>query len=253
VRPDETRDRILRATDALFGSLGFDATTTRDIAERSGVNKALIHYHFGSKDDLLAALLDGYYDRLAATMSGALARSTEPARQAEDALDAYAAFLAENRTFCSIVQREIASGRHVQRIVERTLPMFRLGSTWLGRISPEPPPGLETVQLLTSVYGMVVSYFTYGEVLARLTGADPFSPEALEARRRHVRRVIELLFRELTSGAADVAGTKGPTSGATAKKTTAKKTTAKKTTAKKTTAKKTTAKKTTAKNAKGGR
>ena len=57
----ETRQRILEAADGLFGELGFDVTTTRDIAERSGVNKALIHCHFGTKDDLLEALLDGYY------------------------------------------------------------------------------------------------------------------------------------------------------------------------------------------------
>lgn len=211
MRPDETRDRILRATDALFGSLGFDATTTRDIAERSGVNKALIHYHFGSKDDLLAALLDGYYDRLAATMMGSLGQSEDPAEQVASALDAYAGFLAENRTFCCIVQREIASGRHVQRIVERTLPMFRLGSRWLGELAPAPPPGLETLQLLVSVYGMVVSYFTYGEVLAQLTGSDPFSPEALEARRRHVRRVAELLLRELRAAEPPAPAARGGT------------------------------------------
>jgi AcrR family transcriptional regulator len=74
MRPDETRARILTAADALLGTLGFDATTTRDIAQRSGVNKALIHYHFGSKDELLTALLDDYYDRLSATLVAALGR-----------------------------------------------------------------------------------------------------------------------------------------------------------------------------------
>ena len=31
--PDQTRARILEAADGLFGTLGFDATTTRDIAD----------------------------------------------------------------------------------------------------------------------------------------------------------------------------------------------------------------------------
>ncbi len=205
MRPDETKEKILAATDALFGSLGFDATTTRDIAERSGVNKALIHYHFGSKDELLAAILDGYYDRLSATMLASLGKSVEPEQQVADVLDAYADFLARNRTFCSIVQREVASGRHMQKIVERTLPMFRLGSRWLGQLAPHPPAGLELIQLLTSVYGMVVSYFTYGEVLAQLSGEDPFSPAALEARRQHVRRVVALLLRELRGASPAIA------------------------------------------------
>ncbi len=38
----EARQRILAAADELFGEQGFDATTTRQIAERSGANKALM-------------------------------------------------------------------------------------------------------------------------------------------------------------------------------------------------------------------
>lgn len=199
VTADDTREKILGAADHLFGALGFDATTTRDIAAESGVNKALIHYHFGTKDDLLEALLDGYYARLTRTLVAALARRSSIEQQAEDVVGAYADFLADNRTFCSIVQREVASGRHVERIVERTLPSFRLGVEWLAKIAPRAPKGLELSHVLTSVYGMVVTYFTFGHVLQRLSGVDPFSPEALESRKRHVRRVIALLLREMTA------------------------------------------------------
>jgi hypothetical protein len=117
--------------------------------------------------------------------------------RALDVIDAYADFLAANRTFCSIVQREVASGRHVERIVAGTLPSFQLGRQWLGQVGLNAPEGLELDQVLTSVYGMVVTYFTYGRVLEQLTGEDPFSPRALEVRKRHVRRVVSLLFREL--------------------------------------------------------
>jgi AcrR family transcriptional regulator len=197
MRPDATKARILAATDQLFGDLGFDATTTRDIAARSGVNKALIHYHFGSKDALLVALLDDYYGRLTTALLAAMGRRTAIEEQAMDVLDAYADFLAGNRTFCSIVQREVASGRHVERIVEGTLPTFQRAKQWLGQLGIGAPAGLELDQVLTSVYGMVVTYFTYGRVLQRLTGKDPFSPEALEARKRHVRVVAGLLFCEI--------------------------------------------------------
>lgn len=197
MRPDETRAKILAATDELFGALGFDGTSTRDIAERSGVNKALIHYHFGSKDELLLALLDDYYARLTAALTAAMKRRTTLEEQALDVLDAYADFLAQNRTFCSIVQREVASGHHVERIVAGTLPSLQLGTAWLGQLGEDAPAGLELEQVLTSVYGMVVTYFTYGRVLEGLMGKDPFSKEALEARKRHVRHVVRLLFREL--------------------------------------------------------
>ena len=199
---ERTKTRILAAADSLFGELGFDATTTRDIAQRSGINKALIHYHFGTKDELLETLLEGYYRRLSLALAAALGKRTGLREQIEDVLDAYADFLAENRSFTRIVQREVASGRHVERIVERTLPLFQLGTAWLGRALAETPNDLDATHLLTSVYGMVVTWFTYGEVLHRLTGEDPFSPAALAVRKRHIRRVVALLLSEVEEGSS---------------------------------------------------
>lgn len=49
----DTKERILRAAGDLIVERGWPKVTTRAIAERAGVNNALIHYHFGTKDDLL--------------------------------------------------------------------------------------------------------------------------------------------------------------------------------------------------------
>jgi len=50
--PDErsprTRERILRATVELMAEIGIDRVRTRAIADRAGVNPALVHYHFRS-------------------------------------------------------------------------------------------------------------------------------------------------------------------------------------------------------------
>jgi AcrR family transcriptional regulator len=43
-----TRERILKATVELMAETGIDRVRTRAIAERAGVNPALVHYHFGS-------------------------------------------------------------------------------------------------------------------------------------------------------------------------------------------------------------
>jgi len=50
-----TRQRILRATVALMAEIGIDRVRTRSIAERAGVNPALVHYHFGSVSALVLA------------------------------------------------------------------------------------------------------------------------------------------------------------------------------------------------------
>jgi AcrR family transcriptional regulator len=54
-RGADTRDRILEAALETVREEGFADTTARAIARHGGFNQALIFYHFGSVDDLLAA------------------------------------------------------------------------------------------------------------------------------------------------------------------------------------------------------
>ena len=51
-----TRERILNVALDLFTEKGYDGASLREIAERLGVTKAAIYYHFASKDDILMAL-----------------------------------------------------------------------------------------------------------------------------------------------------------------------------------------------------
>jgi AcrR family transcriptional regulator len=48
-----TKEKILDAAEALFGEHGYAATSLRHVISKAGVNLAAIHYHFGSKQDLL--------------------------------------------------------------------------------------------------------------------------------------------------------------------------------------------------------
>ncbi|MBV9229286.1 MAG: TetR/AcrR family transcriptional regulator [Chloroflexi bacterium] len=52
-----TRERLLDAALELFAERGFEATSTKLIAQQAGVPHGLIHYHFGTKHNLLASLL----------------------------------------------------------------------------------------------------------------------------------------------------------------------------------------------------
>ncbi len=49
---------ILDAAEELFASRGFDATSVRAVTRHAGMNPAAVHYHFGSKQILLHALLN---------------------------------------------------------------------------------------------------------------------------------------------------------------------------------------------------
>ena len=68
------REALLRAAARLFVEKGFEATTTRDIADAVGMRSGSPFYHFRSKQDLLkAAMAEGLetgYRRLQAAIDG---------------------------------------------------------------------------------------------------------------------------------------------------------------------------------------
>ena len=55
---EDTKGSILAAARAEFGAKGYHPATIRGIAAGAGVDPALIHHYFGSKDDLFAASID---------------------------------------------------------------------------------------------------------------------------------------------------------------------------------------------------
>ena len=59
---NDTRDRILEAALDLFIERGYDKTSLREIAERVGVTKAALYYHFSSKEEIIRTLVQPVYD-----------------------------------------------------------------------------------------------------------------------------------------------------------------------------------------------
>jgi AcrR family transcriptional regulator len=55
---DATRKALLDAAEELLVLKGASSITTRKVAERAGVNQALVHYHFGTIEELLVAVLE---------------------------------------------------------------------------------------------------------------------------------------------------------------------------------------------------
>jgi AcrR family transcriptional regulator len=54
----DTRGQILTAARESFAQRGFSGTTIRGVAAGAGVDPALVHHYFGSKDDLFLAALE---------------------------------------------------------------------------------------------------------------------------------------------------------------------------------------------------
>jgi AcrR family transcriptional regulator len=58
VKGDVTKSRLLDATEHWISEKGFDSVSVRDITGLAKANVAAVNYHFGSRDGLLAAVLD---------------------------------------------------------------------------------------------------------------------------------------------------------------------------------------------------
>lgn len=58
----DTRAAILAAARTAFAARGFAATSVRAVAASAGVDAALVHHYFGSKDDLFVAALQAPLD-----------------------------------------------------------------------------------------------------------------------------------------------------------------------------------------------
>jgi len=170
--PAGSREALLAAGTALFAEHGFDGVSVSAIAQKAGVNRAMISYHFGGKRDLYLAILAATFGEIVADVER-IADSPRPAREALRGVLATIGDTATRRHphFCTMMLREALTGEArletatlvpllrvmaaVQRIVER-------GSRE-GVFRPVDP-------LLThlSLVGSLVFFFATGRFRQRL-------------------------------------------------------------------------------------
>jgi AcrR family transcriptional regulator len=74
----DTRAAILAAARELFAAQGYGGTSVRSIATAAGVDSALVHHYFGTKDDLFVAALELPVDPRVA-LAGAIAEGPDGA------------------------------------------------------------------------------------------------------------------------------------------------------------------------------
>ena len=59
-----TKDKILDAAELFFADKGFNGTSLREITSQAEVNLAAVNYHFGSKKELIKAVMSRYMNEL---------------------------------------------------------------------------------------------------------------------------------------------------------------------------------------------
>jgi AcrR family transcriptional regulator len=61
---EAAEDALLDAAEQLLIDVGYAGVTTRRLAEKAGVNHGLVHYYFGSIENLLVRTLERFTERL---------------------------------------------------------------------------------------------------------------------------------------------------------------------------------------------
>lgn len=75
---EERKNEILDVAERLFGTKGFDNTSTSDILNEVGIARGTLYYHFKSKEDILDAMIDRMTGRLVEKAAALLAKKEIP-------------------------------------------------------------------------------------------------------------------------------------------------------------------------------
>jgi len=191
-----TAQRILDAAYELLGELGPDAVSAREVAERAGVNKALIFYWFGNKERLFERALERYYKAHRAALETAAEGGGTLTERLHRVIDAYVDFVAANHNYPRLVQRLVAGGDRHDFIQASLGPLLHWTEQALAGVAPETGP-LAARHFFVTLSGAVVNYFTYGPVLAPSWRRDPLAPDAVEERRQHLHWLVDTLLAGL--------------------------------------------------------
>ncbi len=115
------KSQILDVSTALFRRKGYHATSLDDIAEEIGFTKPAIYYYFGSKEDILFAIVDEIVDRALERITEIAERDDTPTQKLHDLLVANTRAVLEsldgNTVFYN--ERGLLSPEREQEIHER--------------------------------------------------------------------------------------------------------------------------------------
>jgi len=103
----DNRSRILEAATRLFAQQGFAGVSLRSIAERVGISKPSLLYHFPSKDRLREEVLGGVFDHWARRLPGLLRAVTSGEDQFEALMTELTSFFREDPDTTQLILREL--------------------------------------------------------------------------------------------------------------------------------------------------
>ena len=201
-----TKEALIEAAAALIAERGFETVTVREITGKAGSNIASVKYHFGSKEDLIDAVVANF---LAPVNLARLARIDELEAKGEFSVeDLLRAFFEPmlsqikesplgEKLFCQLMGRVI--GERTYEFPEEVMGQFRRVA---GRFVPafmKAAPGLTEEDVFWRIhfsFGVMSNMLTHGEILKKVTDGK-VGEEQLE---KTMNRVIRFCVAGFTQG-----------------------------------------------------
>jgi len=102
----------------LFAEQGYEKTSLREIAERLGVTKAALYYHFRSKEDIVHSFTDDYFDAIDAVIDWGKAQPPGDATRRE-IFDRYITIVLAGAEVFRFIEQNRASMQSMDSVKER--------------------------------------------------------------------------------------------------------------------------------------
>jgi len=116
-RTSGTRGDLIAAGRKLFGQRGFDGASIRAITREAGANLGAVTYHFGSKLELYAAVLEQGLRPMAGRVRAAAAAEGTALERILRIVEAYWEHLGKNPDLPHLMLQEVAAGKQPPPVV----------------------------------------------------------------------------------------------------------------------------------------
>ncbi|MCX5900118.1 MAG: TetR family transcriptional regulator [Proteobacteria bacterium] len=115
-----SKEKIIEAAIEVFFDKGFDAASMREIAEKAGLTKPMIYYHFKNKEALYVALLEENLELFYQGLESLLSKDRGPQATLSAIIDHFEQTFARGARVYNIIQREISgNGHYVALLTEK--------------------------------------------------------------------------------------------------------------------------------------
>lgn len=186
---EQTRTRLLDAARDVFSQHGFQGATVREICRRAEANVAAVNYHFGSKDGLLAEVLN--FGTLEDLQQANAKVNKRPEMRLRLFIRDFMLMLLDEKnpsSQCRIMARELADPTPaLDKIVREAIaPLHKFLGNLVSEIAGEKISKTELRRSVHSILGQCLFYRHSHPVLQRLHPRLRYDSKEIEAIAGHV-------------------------------------------------------------------